>query len=141
MREIHLYQWDDRLIWCPSQCYYYFKDKEGNIKCIYLRWRHNDPWTAEIVPLNEKFEFDFNAPWENLNPPFFKDSELDMLKEWCLKLSKVKDIINEDFFQQILACESIEQVIDLTYGKRGTPSREAFEKECEEWLKEKKAKK
>jgi hypothetical protein len=30
---------------------------------------------------------------------------------------------------------------ELTYGKRGTPSREAYEKECEEWLKEKNAKK
>ena len=96
MREIHLYQWDDRLIWCPSQCYYYFKDKEGHIKCIYLRWRHNDPWTAEIAPLNEKLEFDFNAPWENLNPPFFKDSELDQLKEWCLKQSKVKDMLQTE---------------------------------------------
>ena len=137
MREIHLYQWDDRLIWCPSQCYYYFKDKEGNIKCIYLRWRHNDPWTAELIPLNEKLEFDFNAQWENLNPPFFKDSELDQLKEWCLKLSKVKDIIDMNLHLQLLECEDTEQVIEIIYGKRGTPSREAYEEECEEWLQKK----
>lgn len=138
MREIKLYQWDDRLIWCPSQCYYYFKDKEGSMNCIYLRWRHQDPWTAEIVPLNEKMELDFESPqWENLNPPFFKDSELDQLKEWCLKLSKVKDIIDKNFSQQLLECKDFEQVIEITYGKRGNPSREAYEKECAEWLERK----
>lgn len=87
MKEIKLYQWDDSLIWCPSQCYYYFKDRNDNLKCIYLRWRHSDPWTAEIIPINEDGSFN-HVQRENLNPPFFKDEELDLLKEWCLnKLS------------------------------------------------------
>ena len=87
MKEIKLYQWDDSLIWCPSQCYYYFKDRNDNLKCIYLRWRHSDPWTAEIILINEDGNFN-HVQRENLNPPFFKDEELDLLKEWCLnKLS------------------------------------------------------
>ena len=90
-----------------------------------------------MIPLNEKLEFDFNAQWENLNPPFFKDSELDQLKEWCLKLSKVKDIIDMNLHLQLLECEDTEQVIEIIYGKRGTSSREAYEEECEEWLQKK----
>lgn len=85
MKEIKLYEWKDSLIWCPSQCYYYFKDKKGDTKCIYLRWRHEDPWTAEIVPVNEEGKFNNDKPWENLEPPFFKDEEIDLLKEWCMK--------------------------------------------------------
>ena len=85
MKEIKLYQWRDSLTWCPSQCFYYFKDKDENLKCLYLRWRHNDPWTAEIVSVDEDGSFNYDKPYENLNPPFFKDEELDSLKEWCLK--------------------------------------------------------
>lgn len=40
--------WYDDLIWCPSQCYYYFKH-ESEMYCICLRWRHQNPWTAEII--------------------------------------------------------------------------------------------
>ena len=90
MKEIKLYQWDDSLIWCPSQCYYYFKDRNDNLKCIYLRWRHSDPWTAEIIPINEDGSFN-HVQRENLNPPFFKDEELDLLKEWCLNKLSIRN--------------------------------------------------
>ena len=83
-REIQINQWEDDLIWCPSQCYYYFHDKNRALKCLYLRWRHRDPWTAEIIPIDEFGEFGNYDEWKNMNPPFFKDSELDKLKAWCL---------------------------------------------------------
>lgn len=84
-REITLNQWKDELIWCPSQCYYYFRDNGGALMCLYLRWRHDNPWTAELIPVDESGEFGAYELWKNLNPPFFKDSELDALKKWCLK--------------------------------------------------------
>lgn len=40
-------------------------------------------------------------------------------------------------YQKISECDNFEQLVDITYGKRGTPSREAYEEECEEWLREK----
>ena len=40
--------WIEDLLWCPSQCYYYFKNGDQDY-CIYLRWRHYDPWTAELI--------------------------------------------------------------------------------------------
>ena len=82
--KIKLNQWNDDLSECPSQCYYYFRDKAGQLKCLYLRWRHNDPWTAEIIPIDECGEFNYGEQWDNLNPPFFKDTELKQLKEWSL---------------------------------------------------------
>lgn len=87
-REIQINKWEDDLIWCPSQCYYYFYDKNGLLKCLYLRWRHRDPWIAELIPM-EDGEFSSYGKWKDLNPPFFKDSELDALKEWCLKKLKI----------------------------------------------------
>lgn len=48
--------WEDSLIWCPSQCYYYFYVVSGVKKMyfmIYLRWRHQDPWTGRLVMTNK----------------------------------------------------------------------------------------
>ena len=48
-----------------------------------------------------------------------------------------KGKMDKNRLQQILECGDFEQLIEITYGKRGTPSREAYEEECEEWLKKK----
>jgi hypothetical protein len=51
-KERELNTWYDDLLWCPSQCYYYFM--HGNdMFCIYLRWRHQNPWTVEIIRCEE----------------------------------------------------------------------------------------
>ena len=85
--------WIDDLIWCPSQCYYSFYSKDGELLCLYLRWRHADPWTAELVPLNEvDFEFKHDG-WQSLDPPFFESTELDKLKEWSMKKLKELELI------------------------------------------------
>ena len=82
-------KWDDDLIWCPSQCYYYFESGIGNKYCIYLRWRWSDPWTASLV----KF---LDNDW-NWNKTKWTDIDLD--KEYCdieldeLKVAVMKKII------------------------------------------------
>ena len=80
-----LNKWYDDLMWCPSQCYYYFMH-EGDLYCIYLRWRHDDPWTAEIIKCADG-DFDLNYEtciWKYIKVPFFKDDELDKLKEYIM---------------------------------------------------------
>ena len=46
MDSSQLWMWLEDLKWCPSQISYYFQDDTGKKWEIYLRWRHNDPWTA-----------------------------------------------------------------------------------------------
>lgn len=92
--ESQLNKWRDSLLWCPSQCYYSFRAKNtGELKCLYLRWRHQDPWTAEIIPVNEISRTFENDNWIGLDIPFFKDSELDKLKEFCMEKLKELDLI------------------------------------------------
>jgi len=46
----YLSEWFDDLIWCPSQLTRKFKHpKTGNVEQVYCRWRHNDPWTFQIM--------------------------------------------------------------------------------------------
>lgn len=91
-----LNQWIEDLRWCPSQIYYYFLDKEGGRWCIYLRWRHDDPWTAELCPCDENWKFIFDSPdrmdllEEKEHTPgiitgYYKDDEYRELEEWILK--------------------------------------------------------
>lgn len=60
--------WIEELIWCPSQCYYYFYDPvSSQVYCIYLRWRHSDPWTAELIRCTADGELIYSEPWEDIN--------------------------------------------------------------------------
>lgn len=92
-----LNQWIERLhYWCPAQIYYYFLDKKGGRWCIYLRWRHDDPWTAELVRCDMNWEFDWNSP-DNMDlleeeehttgviTGYYKDDEYPFLEERMLK--------------------------------------------------------
>ena len=76
--------------WCPAQIYYYFKDAADNNWCIYLRWRHENPWTAELVSCSKQWDFIWDSPDnENLleekeHTPgiltgYYKDEEYDLL--------------------------------------------------------------
>jgi len=102
-------QWIEYLNhWCPAQIYYYFVDAEGGRWCIYLRWRHQDPWTAELVRCDENWEFIWNSPdtvdllEEKEHTPgtitgFYTDEEYPALMENVLELvrnlnPKFKDI-------------------------------------------------
>ena len=100
MEEKALNQWDIQLrYWCPAQIYYYFVDAEGGRWCIYLRWRHQDPWTAELVPCDEDWEFIRNSPdtvdllEEKEHTPgivtgYFTDNEYPHLMRKALELAK-----------------------------------------------------
>lgn len=61
------------------------------------------------------------------------DWSYDEIAEHASNLEKARKL-SAAKHRQILECTDIEQVIELTYGKRGTPSREAYEEECEEGL-------
>lgn len=74
------------LLWCPSQIYYYFISNGRNF-CIYLRWRHKDPWTAELVECDDDWEFSKNweEDWHKLNlSKDYKDEEYKELEEEAL---------------------------------------------------------
>ena len=59
---MELYKWMvDLDHWSPAQIYYFFEDDKGGRRCIYLRWRHNDPWTAELVPC----DWDWDLVWSD----------------------------------------------------------------------------
>jgi hypothetical protein len=76
----NLKEWADDLIGCPSQCYYRFKYR-GNNWVIYLRWRHQDPWTAILIECPENWNIhDTGTEWLNIPVDFYKENELDALK-------------------------------------------------------------
>ena len=117
MEEKSLNQWDIQLrYWCPAQIYYYFVDAEGGRWCIYLRWRHQDPWTAELVPCDEDWKFIRNSPdivdllEEKEHTPgiltgYFMDDEYPELMKWTL--SRVKSLRPE--FNQIIDHEKADK--------------------------------
>lgn len=77
--------WYDSLIGCPSQCYYYFKHKDSYY-CIYLRWRHCDPWTAELIKFKDN-ELDFDiATWTPINVGYYREDQLKELKEIVINI-------------------------------------------------------
>lgn len=41
-------EWKEELSWCPSQLIRRFKYK-GEEYMLYLRWRHENPWTLRII--------------------------------------------------------------------------------------------
>ena len=83
LNSLKLNYWYDELIWCPSQCYYFF-DHLGEHFCLYLRWRHQDPWTAEIIhcpPDSYDTELQ-DTESKYIKIPYFADHELEKLKEF-----------------------------------------------------------
>ena len=47
--------WLDELIWCPSQCFLNFRIKDNHY-ILYLRWRWDDPWRAEVIVTDETYK-------------------------------------------------------------------------------------
>lgn len=85
LEEERLNTWSEDLIMCPSQIYFEFRDNLGILKTIYLRWRHDDPWTAEVFELDEiTREFKYDTGYY-LNCPFYSHDDYPKLEEWCLK--------------------------------------------------------
>lgn len=84
-----LKEWSDDLIMCPSQCYLWF-NYLGGIHCIYLRWRHGDPWGATLVTPCVKVSEDIcnEKPWIPLQIDYFTHDELQMCKDDAIELAK-----------------------------------------------------
>lgn len=78
-------KWENNLIMCPSQCYCNFEG-DGKEYCIYLRWRWDDPWTAQLVPCNDDWEMDYRADWEYLNVQDYTHDDYLKLQEECIKV-------------------------------------------------------
>lgn len=83
--------WIEELIWCPSQCYYYFQNlKDNQNYCIYLRWRHRDPWTTELIKCDDSWEFLHGEDdWEYIETgKNYCDEEYRELEEDILKIMR-----------------------------------------------------
>ena len=102
--EIKEHEWIVHLdYFCPAQIYYYFHDAEGRRWCIYLRWRHSDPWTAELVQCDDAWEFLTDGDWMNLleetnHTPgtvtgYYREDEYELLMEEALR--KVRMIFKD----------------------------------------------
>jgi hypothetical protein len=86
VEDIKLNTWDDHLEhWCPAQCYYYFMHGD-DLFCIYLRWRHVDPWTVEIIKCKhgDASLCSKESEWKWVKVPYFINDELDKLKEFIM---------------------------------------------------------
>jgi len=81
--------WQDDLIMCPSQCYYYFTYK-GRPYCIYLRWRHSDPWSAELIEdCTPSVHDSWDGKWNWLNVDSFTHDQLPLLKKQAIIEAKM----------------------------------------------------
>jgi len=97
-----LRNWCDSLIWCPSQCYL-LVEHNNDIYTVYLRWRHEDPWTCEVVT-GDLQSGDFNYGNQDLWSGdifiegniqyYFRDNELDKAKKTSIKLAE--DYLNKN---------------------------------------------
>lgn len=83
------------LLWCPSQIYYYFTSNDKRF-CIYLRWRHKDPWKAYVVECNDDANWTFSNDWNELTlKRDYKKLEYKELEEdTLLKVSSMFPNIN-----------------------------------------------
>lgn len=91
MDNSQLWKWLEHLIWCPSQISYYFQDPvDGGKWEIYLRWRHSDPWTAKLIPLDSEWQEKPISTWEQLDIKFYKADEYKNLEHEVLEIVRSK---------------------------------------------------
>jgi len=90
-KNLPLEQCFDELIWCPSQCYYHIQGN-GKDYILYLRWRWEDPWQAEVVKNAASLGamHGNEAVWYEdvflLNHIAFREEELDLAKAKLIDL-------------------------------------------------------
>ena len=75
-------EWNDSLIWCPSQCELPLVTASGKNYTLYLRWRWDDPWSASLIPMSDERE-----DWIRLNIPYFTDEQLEDCKREALRVA------------------------------------------------------
>lgn len=86
MKRVMLPKWHEDLIRCPSQCYCYFNTLDKGMFCIYLRWRHDDPWTAQLVPVDANGQFIDYGSWQYLDVPDYVHDGYNNLEKFCVRL-------------------------------------------------------
>ncbi len=89
-------EWRDDLCWCPSQCYLNLS-YNNQFYILYLRWRHNDPWSACVI-LSDK-TFDMHIPGNKWNYLEFDWKELDDLNQIKIDaINKAKALLYSGLF-------------------------------------------
>ena len=77
--------WNRSLIWCPSQVTKKVQYKNYEVT-LYLRWRHNDPWSAEFIIENDHIVIWSEELIENKN--FTEETPIRILELEMEKLYK-----------------------------------------------------
>ena len=77
--------WSRSLIWCPSQVTKKVQYKNYEVT-LYLRWRHNDPWSAEFIIENDHIVIWSEELIENKN--FTEETPIRILELEMEKLYK-----------------------------------------------------
>ena len=78
MKIEYLTGWHDDLMWCPSQLTRKFKNpKTGTTEELYCRWRHDDPWTFNIMSTD---------PWVNLGYGLTQEDAIEDVHKFAEKL-------------------------------------------------------
>lgn len=96
-----IYEWDDDMIWCPSQCYLNVQIK-NRYYTVYLRWRWNDPWSAAIYETDNKFQSRHNLKDRTpLFVNFYKDDQVEDLKKEAFKLFLKKKFTINYIFEKL----------------------------------------
>ncbi len=85
-------KWLEDLIWCPSQIFYNFVDPRTNTPYqLYLRWRHSDPWTADLYTCTDRTFMNWDKRDKRLElDKIFSDDEYKDLEKYCF--DKLKEI-------------------------------------------------
>ena len=87
------------MIWCPSQIEYYFTDPTDNqMYVVYCRWRHNDPWSIELLKTNKTSptNWDWNGlvcellPDRNYKDEEYRQMEKDIVEDLKKRFPAVK---------------------------------------------------
>lgn len=79
-------EWNDDLIWCPSQCRLNMILDDRHF-VIYLRWRHSDPWTCNLIEVEADgyFNDDEDIEWYNIDiSKFTQHDNLDDIKRTAI---------------------------------------------------------
>jgi hypothetical protein len=106
-KNLPLEQRFDELIGCPSQCYYHIQC-DGMDAILYLRWRWEDPWQAEVVKNAASLGtmHGNEAVWSEdvflRNQIAFREEELDLAKA---KLIDLFDQSNGEFSKAVIPTE------------------------------------
>jgi hypothetical protein len=88
-------EWEDDLIWCPSQLTRTFLFPEtGATMELYCRWRHQDPWTFAILFHGGRIRLGEGLCQTDPIPKVYAYTE-KLLQEYLLKVRKEGDGTNQ----------------------------------------------